>query len=102
MSKYPDETILGLVLARLNRLPCDNALDEYLTHRIQAARGELERTGITLRDDSADDAMLLVDLVVWQYSNRDSNQGMPDWLRLKRRERWMAQRLTEEAEAGDP
>lgn len=103
MSEYTNEIVLGLVLARLNRMPCDNALDDYLMHRIEAARGELARNGITLRKDSADDAMLLVDTVVWQYSNRDSGQGMPDWLRLKRRERWLAQRTAEtEGGANDP
>ena len=33
--------------------------------------------------------MLVVDVAVWQYSNRDSAAGMPPWLRLRRRERWL-------------
>ena len=92
MSTYPDETILSIIKARLNRLPEDCTLDDYLRYRIEAAREELERTGIKIRPESADDAMLLVDTVVWQYSNRDAQNGMPEWLRLKRRERWLAQR----------
>ena len=36
-----------------------------------------------------DDLMLVVDMAVYQYQNRDSNAGMPEWLRLRRRERWL-------------
>ena len=79
---------LGIVKARLNRLPSDTSLDEYLSARIEAAANELTKIGITL-DDSTDDLMLVVDTAVWQYSNRDKPGGMPDWLRLRRRERWL-------------
>ena len=34
--------------------------------------------------------MFLVDYTVWQYQNRDKPGDMPDWLRLDRRERWLA------------
>lgn len=79
---------LAMVKQRLNRL--DTNLDEYLAARITAAASELERTGITL-NESMDDLMLVVDYTVWQYQNRDSQTGMPDWLRLRRRERWLKQ-----------
>lgn len=85
---------LPMVKARLNRL--DTLLDEYLTARIQAAIDDLERTGIVL-DDSVADLMLVVDYVCWAYSNRDAQTGMPDWLRLRRRERWLNQRAGEVA-----
>lgn len=81
-------TALSLIKARLNRLDSDTTLDEYLTARLSAACAELEKTGITL-DDGADDLMLAVDYTVWQYQNRDKPGGMPDWLRLRRRERWV-------------
>ena len=88
----PDSlTALALVKARLNRMAADTSLDEHFLQRIDAAAAELEGTGISLTD-SADDLMLLVDYTVWQYQNRDSNAGMPDWLRLRRRERWLRQR----------
>lgn len=80
-------TALSLIKARLNRLESDTTLDEYLTARLSAACAELEKTGITL-DDGADDLMLAVDYTVWQYQNRDKPGNMPDWLRLRRRERW--------------
>jgi len=81
-------TALSLIKARLNRLESDTTLDEYLTARLSSACAELEKTGITL-DDGADDLMLAVDYTVWQYQNRDKPGGMPDWLRLRRRERWV-------------
>lgn len=86
-----NETALGLVKARLNRMASDTALDDYFSQRIEAAEAELENTGISLTD-SADDLMLVVDYTVWQYQNRDQAGGMPEWLRLRRRERWLKQR----------
>lgn len=86
------ETALSLVKARLNRLAA-TSLDAYFTQRIEAASAELEGTGISLTD-SADDLMLLVDYTVWQYQNRDSALAMPDWLRLRRRERWLREPRT--------
>ena len=82
-------TALQMVKARLNRL--DSLLDDYLAARIDAAVTDLERTGISL-DDSTADLMLVVDYVCWAYSNRDATAGMPDWLRLRRRERWLNER----------
>ena len=83
-------TALGLVKARLNRLASDATLDTYFVQRIEAAEAELESTGISLTD-SADDMMLVVDYTVWQYQNRDSAGTMPEWLRLRRRDRWLKQ-----------
>ena len=83
---------LSLVKSRLNRLASDTSLDEYLTARVTAAEKELEAIGIHLSADAPDDLMLLVDYTVWTYQNRDKPGGMPDWLRLKRRERWLRER----------
>ena len=81
---------LGLVKARLNRLSTDTTLDVYLTARIMAAEQALEATGIVLTASVAD-LMLVVDYTVWEYQNRDKPGSMPDWLRLRRRERWARQ-----------
>lgn len=81
---------LGLVKTRLNRVEGDTSLDDYFTARINAAIAALEATGIRL-DNGADDLMLVVDYTVWEYQNRDKPGGMPDWLRLRRRERWVQQ-----------
>jgi hypothetical protein len=84
------ETALGLVKSRLNRMAADTSLDDYFRQRIAAAVAELEGTGISLTG-SPDDLMLVVDYTVWQYQNRDSAGSMPEWLRLRRRERWLRQ-----------
>ena len=63
---------------------------------IDAAEEELKRTGITIREGSADDAFLLTNLAVWRYQNRDSAGAMPPWLAQYRRERWLAERAVHE------
>lgn len=79
---------LALVKARLNRLAGDTSLDSYLARRVTAAVEELTHIGIALTD-STEDLMLVADYAVWQYQNRDQPGAMPDWLRLRRRERWL-------------
>lgn len=89
-------TVLSLVKSRLNRLQSDNSMDDYLLVLIDAAEEELKRTGITIREESADDAFLLTNLAVWRYQNRDSAGAMPPWLAQYRRERWLAERAVHE------
>lgn len=89
-------TVLSLVKSRLNRLQSDTSMDSYLLTLIDAAEEELKRTGITLREESADDAFLLTNLAVWSYQNRDSAGAMPPWLAQYRRERWLAERAVHE------
>lgn len=90
------ETALGLVKARLNRLAGDTSLDTYLQARISAAVKSLEDTGITLTDNQ-EDLMLVVDVAVWQYQNRDKPGSMPEWLRLERRERWFREGIKDDS-----
>lgn len=83
-------TALALVKARLNRLEGDTSLDAYLTARIRAAEQELEGTGIqTLGNE--EDLMDVVDLAVFHYQSRDKQTGLPDWLRMRLRNRWLRQ-----------
>lgn len=89
-------TVLSLVKSRLNRLQSDTSMDGYLLVLIDAAVEELKRTGITIREESADDAFLLTNLTVWRYQNRDSAGAMPPWLAQYRRERWLAERAVHE------
>lgn len=88
-----DESLaLELMKARLNRLPGDTSLDGLFVSLIQSSAAELAATGISL-DDSTRDLMLVVNTAVWHYQARDSQTGMPDWLRLQRRERWLNERV---------
>lgn len=80
------QTALLMVKTRLNRL--DTSLDDYLSARIEAAEQQLQAIGINLAD-TTEDLLLVVDLAVWQYQNRDQATQMPPWLRLRRRERWL-------------
>lgn len=86
---YTEQVVLGIVKARLNRLASDTSMDDTLKQRIQAADMELTRTGIHLIED-VDDSVFLADFVAWKYNNRDQNTGMPEWLRMARRERWLS------------
>lgn len=81
---------LALMKARLNRLQADTSLDDYFAVRIEAEAQALEKTGIVLKD-TANDLLLVVDSAVWSYQNRDKPGSMPDWLRLRRRERWISE-----------
>lgn len=82
-----NEKILTMCKARLDRTHT-TLIDTQLLDRIEAGRAELRGKGITLRD-TPDDEMLLVDVVCWRYSARDKQTGMPEWLRLAIRERWL-------------
>ncbi len=81
--------ILDMVKARLNR--ADDVLDGYLSERIDAAIDELTGAGIHLRE-TAGDNMLVADLAVWRYQNRDKGDEQPKWLRQTIRERWLQDR----------
>lgn len=85
------DTALRMMKSRLNRLPGDTSLNEYLEARIESAKGELQSKGINL-EDTPEDMMLLVDKAVFDYGNRDKQAGEPDWLRMKIRERWLHER----------
>lgn len=93
------DDILRMCKMRLSRLDSDTSQDEYLRLRIMAAADECASIGMPLHDN-VEDRLLLCDLAVWQYQNRDKADGMPAWLRLRRRERWLKAQ-TEEAEDDD-
>lgn len=90
MNEEKTALALSLVKARLNRL--DAALDDYLTARVLAAYDYLSGQGIHLDLDETGDLMLVVDTAVQQYSSRDSDKGEPEWLRYRRRQRWLRER----------
>ena len=79
-------TILEIVKARLGRM--DTALDVYLQELITAAIGRLRNAGIHVQP-TAEDHVLVADYAVWMYQNRDQKDGMPEWLKVERRERWL-------------
>ena len=86
----------ALLLARRDRagLQQPEALEAYYKSALAAAQQELQSTGISL-SDTLSDVLLLVDVASWNLSNREKTGKMPEWLRLKRRERWLQERRAE-------
>jgi hypothetical protein len=84
-------TVLALPLmkARLNRISSDSSMDVLFSAVLEAAEAELSKESGALVEDSPDDLMLLVDVAVWGYQSRDKTAGMPEWLRYKRRQRFL-------------
>lgn len=82
---------LLMMKQRKDMLTGINQRDDYMTARIKATVAELGRKGIHLTD-SVDDLMLVVDMAVWQYNNRDQTGAEPEWLRHRIRERWLSDR----------
>lgn len=80
---------LPLVKSRMNRLPSDTSLDNFLGQIIASAERDLQKQTGTLDEADADDLMLLVDYSEWRYKNRDQSGGMPDWLRYRIRCRFI-------------
>ena len=89
---------LLLVKQRKDMMPGISQRDDYLLARIRAAIKMLQRKGIHLTD-GVDDLLLVVDLTVWQYNNRDKSGAEPEWLRNMIRERWLSDRSLNEREA---
>ena len=78
-----------LVKSRLNRLASDTSIDTLLLAMIVAAETEITNESGALGNTDALDLMLLVDTAVWNYQSRDKATGMPEWLRYKRRQRFL-------------
>lgn len=95
MAAYDETLALEMVKSRLDRLTLDTGKKAYIEARIEAAAEELAEEGITITD-SMGDLLLIVDLAVYNYGNRDKNEPQPKWLRQKITRRF----LNDEREAG--
>lgn len=85
---YDAGLALEYVKARFEYLSLPKEKEEYLLARIDAAAGRLKDNGIDLAD-TPQDLMLLVDMTVWEATNRDKPGSMPEWLKQARRERFL-------------
>ena len=81
------EIVLTMLRARLDEPP--HELDEFLRSVIFGVMSDLEAVGIHLQDSDAGDILFVTDMSAWKYSCRDKAEGMPEWLRLARRERYL-------------
>lgn len=89
-----DTTVaLGILKARMDRagVACPSALEAYWSQRVTAAVQELTAKGINLTD-TVEDSALVADLAADRIINRDRPGGLPEWLRLAIRERWLRER----------
>lgn len=80
------ETILFMLRARLDDPP--HEIDDFLRTMIEGIIEELRESGIHIRDNTRD-IMFVTDMSAWKYSCRDKAEGMPEWLRTARRERFL-------------
>ena len=80
------ETILSMLRARLDYPP--HEIDDFLRIMIEGVIEDLRKSGIHICDN-ARDIMLVTDMSAWKYSCRDKAEGMPEWLRTERRERFL-------------
>ena len=80
------ETILFMLRARLDEPP--HEIDDFLRGIIDGVIEELRKSGIYIRDNVGD-MMFVTDMSAWKYSCRDKAEGMPEWLRTARRERFL-------------
>lgn len=97
---YDADRAYELVKARLDYICVPATTETYLRARIEAAAKRLEQNGIRLRD-TTDDLMLLCDMAVWEFQSRDKPGAMPEWLKIVRRERWLADRKANAEVDGD-
>lgn len=94
------DTAIAMVKQRKDWLNTANPKDLYISMRVNETIGELRDMGIHLVD-TPQDLMLVVDIVVWKYNNRDKSQAEPQWLRDAKNTRWMNDRSINERYAAE-
>ena len=97
--QYTIETALSLFKESIDRMKTDTSRDELWKARLNDAIAYLNRIGVKMAEDaqgnltdSMDDLMLVVDLAVWRYQNRDRGEVEPKWLRSRIGERWLCEK----------
>lgn len=90
---YNKELALQLLKARMDRAGLDVPPDllRDWESRLEVAKKRLEEKGIVYDDEinSVSDNSLIADYAAWMLKNRDETGGMPQWLRLEIRERFL-------------
>lgn len=87
---YNRKTAYAILRARMDRGGVDvpSPLEQYWTTRLDAAAQDLEAKGIILTD-TVGDSTLVADYAAYAIKNRDNAAGMPEWLRMAIRQRWL-------------
>lgn len=88
-----DETTAScLELLKLDLGIKNTSKDLYYNSLLATAQKELEKKGITLDENSVEDAMLISDYAAWCYRKRTENVPLPVNLQLRIRNRIVSAR----------
>lgn len=72
-----------LILLKLDLGISHNLRDAYFNNLLESSKKEIERTGIVVDFEEADDQMLVVDYTVWSYRKRQENIPLSRNLQLR-------------------
>lgn len=87
-----ETTVSCLELLKLDLGVKNTSKDTYYNSLLAAAQKELERKGLTLDENSVEDAMLISDYAAWCYRKRTENVPLPANLQLRIRNRIVSAR----------
>jgi hypothetical protein len=85
------ETLLNLLKIDLGIT--HNLRDAFFIKLINGTIKEIERRGITLDQESADDQMLIVDYATWTYRKRQEDIPLADNIQHRLRNRIIKERI---------
>lgn len=88
-----DEKILkALELFKIDLGIMHNKRDTYFVTLLEGVKSEIERKGIVLDLEIADDIIFFCDYAAWQYRKRMENEPMPNNLQYRLRNRIIRKR----------
>jgi hypothetical protein len=73
-----------------------NVRDAFFIQLIKGSIKEIERRGITLDDDRADDQMLIVDYAAWSYRKRQEDIPLANNIQHRLRNRIIEERIAKQ------
>lgn len=85
------DTLLNLLKTDLGIT--HNMRDSFFIQLIKGIKIEIERRGITLDDNSADDQMLIVDYAAWSYRKRQEDIPLAKNIQHRLRNRIIKERI---------
>jgi hypothetical protein len=88
------DTVLNLF--KLDLGVTHNLRDAYFISLLQGCKKEIERRGITLDLNSADDQILLTDYSAWSYRKRQEDAPLANNLQHRLRNRIIAERIAKQ------
>ncbi len=84
-----------LALVKANLEISNKLRDVYLTHLIEVAEAEIKREGITLKDTTADEGLVVMYASYLYRKRTGDEQGMPRMLRYALNNRLLSEKMGE-------